>query len=92
MTDSPEDNASERAGSANPVNGGNDEMASEEASWLEAEAELEHSVEALDERAPMQETIIGHRHPAVPRVVDPTVPLMMVETAFWQALPASSFW
>ena len=82
MTDSAEDNASDRAGSSNPANAGNDEIVSEEASWLEAEAELEHPADKLDDREPVPEKLFGQRHFAAPRVVDPTIPLMMVETAF----------
>lgn len=83
MTDSAEDNASDRASNpADPAQVGKGELASEEAAWLEADAELEHPDSGLDDRKPLQEPIFGQRHLAVPRVVDPTLPLMMVETAF----------
>jgi uncharacterized protein YybS (DUF2232 family) len=82
MTDSSEDNAPDRAGSSDPAKVDKDEIASEEASWLAAEAELEHPAEKLDDPEPLQKDIVGQRYHAVPRTVDPTVPLMMVETAF----------
>ena len=82
MTDSSEDNASDRAGNSNPAHVGKGEMASEEASWLEAEAALEQPDDKLNDELALPEKALGQRHPAVPRTVDPTVPLMMVETAF----------
>jgi uncharacterized protein YybS (DUF2232 family) len=83
MTDSAEDNAPDRAiNPADPAQVGKGELASEAAAWLEADAELEPPDSELDDRQPLQEPTFGQRHLAVPRVVDPTLPLMMVETAF----------
>lgn len=81
-TDSAEDNASKRAGDQAPdsANVGEDEIGSEDASWLEAEAELSRSAEALDGDA-LQTKTVSQRRPTL-RTIDPAVPLMMVETAF----------
>lgn len=66
---------------SDPVNVGSD-IASEEASWLEVEAVLERPHQPSDDREPLLDTPREQHRPGVSRRVDPTVPLMMVETAF----------
>lgn len=81
-TDAAEANASQQAGDQTPDSATvAKDVGSEEASWLEAEAELSRPTEALEADNPLQ-TRRGQRQPLVLRTVDPAVPLMMVETAF----------
>lgn len=87
MTDSsdanpPEANATEQADNASdPVSGGED-AALEAAAWRDVEAALEYPQKPSDKGEPLQEASWGQPRPGVTRTVDPTLPLMMVETAF----------
>lgn len=59
------------------------ESVSEEASWLEVEALLERPHKPVDDREPVAPPGLGQLHVGgLPRTLDPSVPLIMVETAF----------
>ncbi|MBW4691017.1 MAG: DUF2232 domain-containing protein [Lyngbya sp. HA4199-MV5] len=88
MTDSSEANPSE----ANPANRTDDafdaaslgrDTAFDEASWREVEAALERPQTPADDRKPGEDRLFGQPHArGLPRTIDPSVPLIMVETAF----------
>lgn len=87
MTDSseanpPQDNPSERADSSSDPATVSQDAASDDPSWLEAEAELTRPTAPSDEHDRLQDKIFGQHRPRTPRTVDPALPLMMVETAF----------
>ncbi|XGV98240.1 MAG: DUF2232 domain-containing protein [Leptolyngbya sp. BL-A-14] len=87
MTDSSDVNPSEsrpsnRAGSDSEPASREKDVASEEASWREAEAALDLGQQTWDDRDPLPDNRFDQPRPNVSRMVDPALPLMMVETAF----------
>lgn len=83
MTDSSEANPAKRADAASDAANLGQETASEEASWLEAEAAMEQAHQPTVDRVPLEESPFGQPHAhGLPRSLDPSVPLIMVETAF----------
>lgn len=88
MTDSSEANSSEatpakRADDTSDATNLGRDVASEEVSWLEVEAALERPSQPVDDRKPLEESLLGQPHASgLPRTLDPSVPLIMVETAF----------